>query len=79
MTKNVAYMRALKKALNYGLILKNIHKVIQFNQEARFKSYIDMNTKLRTDGKNVFEKDSFKILNNAVFGKRMENVRKHRY
>ena len=47
----VVHIRALKKALNHGLILKKVHKAIQFNQKAWLKPYIDMNTKLRTDAK----------------------------
>ena len=51
--------RALKQALNHGLVLKKIHKIIKFNQEAWLKPHIDINTKLRTDTKNDFEKDFF--------------------
>ena len=76
--KYVIHIRALKQALNHGLKLKNVHRVIQFNQKACLKSYIDMNTQLRTGAKNKFEEDFFKLMNNSVFGKIMGNVRNHR-
>ena len=57
--KYVIHIRALKQALNHGLVLKDVHKVIKFNQEAWLKSYIGMNAKLRTEAKNEFEKEFF--------------------
>ena len=76
--ENVVHIRSLKQALNHGLILNKVHILIQFNQEAWLNPYIEINTKLATKTKNDFEKDFFRLMNNPVFGKTLENVRKHR-
>ena len=59
-------------------MLKKVHRVIQFNQGAWLKPYFEMNVKLITEAKNDFEKNFFKLFNNFVFAKTIENVRKHR-
>ena len=74
----VVHIINLKQALNHGLILKKVHRVIKFNQKAWLEPYIKMNTDLRKIAKNDFENIFFKLMNNEVFGKTMDNVRKHR-
>ena len=77
-TEYVIHIRNLKQALNHELILKKVYRVIKFNHEDRLNPYIKMNNELRQKAKNNIEKDFFKLMNNAVFGKTMENLRKHR-
>ena len=76
-TEYVIHRRNLKQALNHGLVLKKVNRRIQFNQIAWLKSYIDLNIKVKKN-KKYSEKDFFKLMNNGVFGKIMENVRKQR-
>ena len=75
-TNYVVHIRTLKQTLTHGLILKKVHR--KFNQKAWVKAYIGIKTKLRTEAKTDFEKDFFKLLNNSVFAKTIDNVRNHR-
>ena len=61
-------MRKLKQTLNHGLTLKKVQRIIKFNQKAWLTLYIDMKAGLRKNAKNDFEKDFFKLMNNAAFG-----------
>ena len=73
----VIHFKNLKLYLHLGLQLIKIHRVIKFHQSAFLKTYIEKNTLLRQNSKNDFEKDLFKLMNNSVFGKSIQDQRKH--
>ena len=72
----VLHYKNLKQYLKEGMILKKVHRGIKFKQSPWMEPYIRKNTDLRKLANNDFEKDFFKLMNDSVFGKTIENIRK---
>ena len=72
----VLHYKNLKQYLEEGMVLKKVHRGIKFNQSCWMEPYIRKNTELIKEAKNAFEKNFFKLMNNSVFGKAIENIRK---
>ena len=70
----VVHYENLKLYESLGMVITNVHRGIRFEESAWLKNYIDLNTQLRTQATNDFEKDFFKLMNNSIFGKTMENI-----
>lgn len=74
----VIHIQCLLQCMTYGLKVAKVHRGIRFAQQAWLKPYMDLNTEHRQRATTTFEINFFKLMNNCIYGKSMENVRKHR-
>lgn len=77
-TKYILHHKNLIQCLSHGLVLTKVHRVLQFDQAPFLRSYIELNTAKRIAATNEFDRNLFKLLNNSVYGKSLQNQRKHR-
>lgn len=74
----IAHFWSVQQALDLGIRITKIHRILEFSQSTWLKSYIDTNTQKRASATTSFEKDFFKLMNNSIFGKTLENQRRHK-